>query len=137
MTRLRCLLLGSVLALSEYGPGGRPAGERRGACRVRPGLLRLRGRLLLRPGSTDTCLRVGGRVRAELSSIEPVSHNDNAVRFRARPSQHRLRARRRRWPPCAYIRYEITQDTSGTGSSDGIQTPVVNQTSRRPSCGSA
>src|SRR3712207_8389085 len=36
------------------------------------------------PGSTDTCLRVGGRVRAELSLIEPVSRNDNVVRFRAR-----------------------------------------------------
>src|SRR5215203_3146818 len=35
------------------------------------------------PG-TETCLRVGGRVRAELSLIEPVSRADNATRFRAR-----------------------------------------------------
>jgi Porin subfamily len=78
------------------------------------------------PGSTDTCLRVGGRVRAELSYIEPFSRNDNAVRFRARG---RLNVDSRTATEYgivrAYIRYEITQDTPGTGSSDGLLNQVV------------
>ena len=65
-------------------------------------------------------------MRAELSSIEPVSRNDNAVRFRARG---RLNIDSRTATAYgllrAYIRYEITQDTSGTGSSDGITNQPV------------
>ena len=37
----------------------------------------------------------------------------------------------------AYIRYEITQDTSGTGPTESPTSPSSTQTSRRPSCSSA
>ncbi len=128
MTRVRSLLLGSALALSGAAHaadlpaiGAAPVEYVRVCSAYGAGFFYV-------PGSTDTCLRVGGRVRAELSSIEPVSRNDNAVRFRARG---RLNIDSRTATAYgllrAYIRYEITQDTSSTGSSDGIlNQPVVN-----------
>src|SRR4028118_1580255 len=36
------------------------------------------------PGSSDTCLRVGGRVRAEAIYVEPFTRADNAIEFLAR-----------------------------------------------------
>jgi Porin subfamily len=63
------------------------------------------------PG-TDTCLRVGGRVRAEYRYLEPFDRSDDAIGFRAR-GRLNIDART---PTAygtlrAYIRYEITRDT--------------------------
>jgi hypothetical protein len=63
------------------------------------------------PG-TDTCLRVGGRVRAEMLYLEPFDRSDDTIGFRARA---RLNVDARTPTPYgtlrAYIRYEITRNT--------------------------
>src|SRR5919112_223121 len=65
------------------------------------------------PG-TETCLRVGGRVRAEFQYLEPTDREDDAIGFRAR-GRLNIDAR----TATAYgllrtfIRYEITR-SSGT-----------------------
>jgi hypothetical protein len=63
------------------------------------------------PG-TDTCLRVGGRVRAEMLYLEPFDRSDDTIGFRAR-GRLNIDART---PTAygtlrAYIRYEITRNT--------------------------
>jgi porin-like protein len=63
------------------------------------------------PG-TETCLRVGGRVRAEYRYLEPFDRSDDTIGFRAR-GRLNIDART---PTAygtlrAYIRYEITRNT--------------------------
>src|SRR5215211_5899973 len=36
------------------------------------------------PGSSDTCIRIGGRVRADVLYAEPLTRADNAIQFLAR-----------------------------------------------------
>src|SRR4028118_1281429 len=36
------------------------------------------------PGSSDTCIRIGGRARADVLYLEPFTRADNAVQFPAR-----------------------------------------------------
>lgn len=68
------------------------------------------------PG-TDTCLRIGGRVRAEFRYLEPGSRGDDAYSTRAR-ARIELDAR----TPTAYgnlrafLRYEVTRNTGNFGS---------------------
>src|SRR3712207_2102552 len=33
------------------------------------------------PGSSDTCMRIGGRVRADILYVEPFTRADNALQF--------------------------------------------------------
>ncbi len=67
------------------------------------------------PG-TETCLRISGRVRAELRYLEPGSREDDSIGFRAR-GRVNLDAR----TPTSYgllrtfIRYEITRNTGNYG----------------------
>ncbi|KLK91032.1 porin, partial [Microvirga vignae] len=69
------------------------------------------------PG-TETCLRVGGRVRAELLYVEPETRDDDAIGFRAR-GRIQLDAR----TATAYgllrtfVRFEMTRDTGAYGFS--------------------
>ncbi|PVE22216.1 porin [Microvirga sp. KLBC 81] len=69
------------------------------------------------PG-TETCLRVGGRVRAEYRYLEPEDRTDDAIGFRAR-GRIQLDAR----TATAYgllrtfVRFEITRDTGVYGFS--------------------
>ncbi|QRM31121.1 porin [Microvirga sp. VF16] len=69
------------------------------------------------PG-TETCLRVGGRVRAEFQYLEPVDREDDAIGFRAR-GRIQLDAR----TATAYgllrtfVRFEMTRDTGVYGFS--------------------
>src|SRR5919205_694172 len=75
------------------------------------------------PG-TDTCLRVGGRVRAEYAYVEPELREDNSIGFRAR-GRIQLDAR----TATAYgllrtfVRFDITHNT-GVYNGD---TAVVDQ----------
>ncbi|SCX89457.1 porin [Microvirga guangxiensis] len=81
------------------------------------------------PG-TDTCLRVGGRVRAEYRYFEPDDRTDDTIGFRAR-GRIQLDAR----TATAYgllrtfVRFEITRDTGVYNSAPGAitQTPNVDQ----------
>jgi hypothetical protein len=79
------------------------------------------------PG-TESCLRVGGRMRAELSFIEPVDRASNPTRFRARG---RLNIDSRTATAYGllrtYIRYEITQDTPGTDSFGSVTSTNLQQ----------
>src|SRR6476659_6468642 len=69
------------------------------------------------PG-TETCLRVGGRVRAEFRYLEPLNREQDAVGFRAR-GRIQLDAR----TATAYgllrtfVRFEMTRDTGDYGFS--------------------
>ncbi len=69
------------------------------------------------PG-TETCLRVGGRVRAEYRYVEPEFRDDDAIGFRAR-GRIQLDAR----TATAYgllrtfVRFEMTRDTGAYGFS--------------------
>ncbi|KLK92528.1 hypothetical protein AA309_12450, partial [Microvirga vignae] len=77
------------------------------------------------PG-TETCLRVGGRVRAELRYVEPETRDQDAIGFRAR-GRIQLDAR----TATAYgllrtfVRFEITRDTGVYGAF--VNTPNVDQ----------
>jgi hypothetical protein len=77
------------------------------------------------PG-TETCLRVGGRVRAEYRYLEPTAREDNSIGFRAR-GRLNIDAR----TATAYgllrtfIRFEMTRDTGSYGFSS--TTPNVDQ----------
>jgi hypothetical protein len=72
------------------------------------------------PG-TETCLRVGGRVRAEYQYLEPTSREDNSIGFRAR-GRIQLDAR----TATAYgllrtfARFEITHNTGVYGGDSAI-----------------
>jgi hypothetical protein len=81
------------------------------------------------PG-TETCLRVGGRVRADFLYGEPFDRAADAVGFRARG---RLNIDTRTATAYgllrAYIRYEITRSSGtpfqGVGLADGVPFPVA------------
>jgi hypothetical protein len=72
------------------------------------------------PG-TDTCLRVGGRVRAEYRYLEPQNREDDSIGFRAR-GRIQLDAR----TATAYgllrtfVRFDITHDTGVYGTDTAI-----------------
>ena len=70
------------------------------------------------PG-TETCLRVGGRVRAEFGYVEPNDREDDAIGFRAR-GRIQLDAR----TATAYgllrtfVRFEMTRNTGVVSATD-------------------
>src|SRR5690606_11870597 len=72
------------------------------------------------PG-TETCLRVGGRVRAEYQYLEPTAREDNSIGFRAR-GRLNLDAR----TATAYgllrtfVRFELTHNTGVYGGDSAI-----------------
>jgi hypothetical protein len=81
------------------------------------------------PG-TDTCLRVGGRVRAEYRYVTPFDRSEDSIGFRAR-GRLNIDART---PTAygtlrAYIRYEITRNTGvyNFPASGAVSSPDVAQ----------
>jgi len=82
------------------------------------------------PG-TETCLRVGGRVRADYLYLEPLDRSDDAIGFRAR-GRIQLDAR----TATAYgllrtfVRFEITRSSGTPFGAEGVigsQSPNVDQ----------
>lgn len=67
----------------EWGRGGRPAGKDRAAGRLCPHLFSFGASFFYIPG-TESCLRIGGRVRAEALIVEPLTRADDLVGLRAR-----------------------------------------------------
>jgi hypothetical protein len=74
------------------------------------------------PGSTDTCLRIGGRVRAEAIYTEPFTRADSAIQFRAR-GRIQLDARTATSYGLlrTFVRFEITKTGSGPMASNLAQ----------------
>src|SRR6185503_12308357 len=85
MPRLRVLMLGSAAALSAVAgaqAADLPVAKAAAVEYVRVCFTYGAGFFYI-PG-TETCLRVGGRVRAEFQYLEPTSREDDAIGFRAR-----------------------------------------------------
>jgi hypothetical protein len=72
------------------------------------------------PG-TETCLRVGGRVRAEYLYVEPIDRSQDSIGFRAR-GRVNLDARTTTAYGMlrTYIRFELTHNTGAYGSDTAI-----------------
>ena len=83
------------------------------------------------PG-TETCLRVGGRVRAEYLYVEPIDRSQDTIGFRAR-GRINIDARTATAYGMlrTYIRMEMTRNTGAYGFS--ATSPEIN----RPSSSSA
>ncbi|MDJ1157966.1 porin [Chelatococcus sp. SYSU_G07232] len=68
------------------------------------------------PG-TDTCLRIGGRLRAEVRYLEPGKRTDDAIGFRARARLNiDTRTATTYGTLRAFIRYEFTSNTGNFGA---------------------
>ncbi len=77
------------------------------------------------PG-TETCLRVGGRVRAEMRYLEPNSRLDDSIGFRARGRiQVDARTATAYGLLRTFVRFELTRDTGSYGFSS--TSPNVDQ----------
>src|SRR5215212_7614965 len=68
------------------------------------------------PGSTDTCLRVGGRVRAEVRYFEPFTRADNALTLFARG---RLQVDARTATAYGLLRTFVRMEMDAVGGSGG------------------
>src|SRR5215212_9203255 len=74
------------------------------------------------PGSTDTCLKIGGRVRAEAIYTEPFTRADNSIQFRARGRiQLDTRTETSYGLLRTFVRFEITKTGSGAMSPNLAQ----------------
>ena len=74
------------------------------------------------PGSSETCLRVGGRVRADVIYVEPFTRADNAIQFLARGRiQVDARTATSYGLLRTFVRFEMTRTGAGSTSPNVAQ----------------
>src|SRR5215211_1743799 len=74
------------------------------------------------PGSSDTCIRIGGRVRADVRYVEPFTRADDALFFFARGRiQTDARTATAYGLLRTFVRFEISQTGAGGASANLAQ----------------
>src|SRR5215208_6792374 len=74
------------------------------------------------PGSSDTCIRIGGRVRADVRYVEPFTRADDALQFFARGRiQTDVRTATSYGLLRTFVRFEISQTGAGGASANLAQ----------------